>query len=317
MGFKARVYKIFISSPCDVLEERAAIRRQIDKWNAIHSEKENIILLPISWETHSVAQAETHPQNYINEAILSNCDLLMGVFWCRVGTPTPRENSGTIDEIKTHIRRKKPAMIFFSNQEKPHNSDLYQINEIEKFKNEFRDRCYYVEYSNIIEFESVVYKQIELFVNSGKLHVYYDSDVTSMIESDSKLAKQISERFPIVAKRVLSKIIDEKHDECVWDAIIKKLEKSPADLRDALYFMTDRGAFLHPAFEKGYITLAKCSEVDYFSLLTYVYTVNSFTFKHMYTNSPLSDVALSNQIKAMIDKDEYIEHKIRETSLLD
>lgn len=80
MGFKARVYNVFIASPNDVAEERLVIRRQIEKWNAIHSEKENIILLPVGWESHSVSEIGTHPQDSINQTVLAKCDFLIGIF---------------------------------------------------------------------------------------------------------------------------------------------------------------------------------------------------------------------------------------------
>ncbi len=312
MGFKARVYNVFIASPNDVAEERLVIRRQIEKWNAIHSEKENIILLPVGWESHSVSEIGTHPQDSINQTVLAKCDFLIGIFWTKIGMPTPREKSGTIDEIKAHIRKKKPAMLFFSTKDLPSNADLEQVQKVRDFKEEMREKSFYVEYSSITEFESVVYKQLELFVNSGKLHVYYDSDVVSMTENDIELSKKIENHFPIVARRILTKIIDEKHSDCVWEALVTKLKKSPADLRETLYFMTDRAAFSHPFFERGCVNLAECSQVDYFSLLTYVYDTNIYTFEKLYDKKLLTDENLVRQIEGILNKDRYVDDKIRE-----
>ena len=312
MGFKARVYNVFIASPNDVSKERSVIRRQIEKWNAIHSEKENIVLLPVGWESHSMSEIGTHPQDFINQTVLSKCDFLIGVFWTKIGTPIPREKSGTIDEIKAHIRKKKPAMLFFSTKDLPSNADLNQVQKVRDFKTEMRDKSFYVEYSSITEFESVVYKQLELFVNSGKIHVYYDSDLVSMTDDDIELSKKIENHFPIVARRILTKIIDEKHDKCVWNALINKLKKSPADLRESLYFMTDRVAFSHPFFEQGCETLAECSQVDYFSLLTYVYDTNIYTFEKLYAKKLLTEENLVKQMEIMLNKDRIVDDKIRE-----
>jgi hypothetical protein len=39
------------------------------------------------------------PQTIINQQVLDKFDLLVGVFWTRVGTSTENHLSGTIEEI--------------------------------------------------------------------------------------------------------------------------------------------------------------------------------------------------------------------------
>lgn len=52
------------------------------------------------------------PQEIINKQVLRNCDLLIAVFWTRLGTPTGGSTSGTVEEIREHIATGKPAMIY-------------------------------------------------------------------------------------------------------------------------------------------------------------------------------------------------------------
>jgi hypothetical protein len=49
----------------------------------------------------------------INQRLLVDCDLLIGVFWTRLGSPTGNEASGTVEEIHRHLNAGKPATIYF------------------------------------------------------------------------------------------------------------------------------------------------------------------------------------------------------------
>ena len=102
MGYNARVFNVMIASPSDVASERSIVREVIYEWNAIHSEKENIVLLPVGWESHSSPEMG-RPQEIINRQTVDKCDLLVGIFGTRIGTDTGEYDSGTIEEIERHI----------------------------------------------------------------------------------------------------------------------------------------------------------------------------------------------------------------------
>jgi len=55
------------------------------------------------------------PQAVINSQVLEHCDVLIAIFWTRLGTPTGEFASGTAEEIEKHLAAEKPAMIYFSN----------------------------------------------------------------------------------------------------------------------------------------------------------------------------------------------------------
>lgn len=88
MAYDAKVIRIFIASPGDVQKERNLIRDTIYEWNTINSFSRGIVLMPVGWETDSVASYGAPPQDEINTKLLESCDLLIGVFWSKVGTPT-------------------------------------------------------------------------------------------------------------------------------------------------------------------------------------------------------------------------------------
>ena len=47
--------------------------------------------------THSRPQMGDRPQELINKQLVGHCDLLIGSFWTRLGTPTGRAESGTAE----------------------------------------------------------------------------------------------------------------------------------------------------------------------------------------------------------------------------
>ena len=115
MPYQATAYNVMIASPGDVARERVIARDVALEWNAINSEDRKIILLPIGWDTHSTPSMADTAQAVINSQVLEKCDLLIAIFWTRLGTPTGEFASGTVEEIERHLESGKPAMIYFSN----------------------------------------------------------------------------------------------------------------------------------------------------------------------------------------------------------
>lgn len=116
MSYNSTVYNVMIASPGDVASERSIIREVVYEWNAVHSENRKIVLLPVGWETNSTPEMGNKPQEIINKQILGKCDLLVGIFWTRIGTPTDRYLSGSVEETEKIIDTGKPAMLYFSGQ---------------------------------------------------------------------------------------------------------------------------------------------------------------------------------------------------------
>src|SRR6267143_520327 len=114
MPHEAKVYKIFVASPSDVKDERRAIVQVIHAWNAANATATGSILEPVLWETHSSPEMGDRPQAIINRQLVRDCDILVGVFWTRLGTQTGDADSGTVEEIEEFIRAGKPVFLYFS-----------------------------------------------------------------------------------------------------------------------------------------------------------------------------------------------------------
>lgn len=137
MPFTATVVRVLIASPSDVIEERKALREAIWRWNDEHASTTHVVLLPIGWETHSRPELGDHPQALIDRQVVADTDVVIGVFWTRLGTPTPDADSGTVHEIQHAQEGGKHVLLYFSNRPVvPESVDPDQLRAVHKFKKE-------------------------------------------------------------------------------------------------------------------------------------------------------------------------------------
>lgn len=169
MPYAATVYKVMIASPGDVQQERDIIREVVAEWNAIHSEERGVVLLPVGWETHSHPEVSGRPQEAINRQVLAGCDLLVAAFWTRLGSPTGKAASGTVEEIEEHIAAGKPAMLYFSSAPVRLDSvDQEQYDALTGFKKECYKRALVEGYGSTDEFREKVRRQLaQAVIRSG------------------------------------------------------------------------------------------------------------------------------------------------------
>lgn len=196
MSYKSEVYKVMITSPGDVKDERKIIREVLSEWNAINSETRKIVLLPVGWETHSSPEMGDRAQAIINEQ-LKNCDLLIGVFWTRIGTVTGEYLSGSVEEIQRHIDAKKPVMLYFSSVPVAVDSiDNAQYSELQIFKHLCEQKGLFGSYSNKNEFRSDFNRQLHLKLNSKPFTEHDQSEMQSdTVAEQSKATQKKYERF--------------------------------------------------------------------------------------------------------------------------
>lgn len=134
MAYIAQVIKVFIASPGDVADERTIAREVVLEWNAVNSQERGTVLLPVLWETHAVPAMGERAQAVINDQLVRDADLLVGIFWTRIGTPTGTAVSGTVEEIEEHVRAGKSPMLYFSEAPvRPDSLDDEQFHALRSF----------------------------------------------------------------------------------------------------------------------------------------------------------------------------------------
>jgi nucleoside 2-deoxyribosyltransferase len=163
MSFSAQVFRVLIASPSDVEEEREIAVRTIQEWNDLNSAERQLVLLPLRWETHTAPEYGKRPQEVINRQIVDHCDLVVGIFWTRIGSPTGVADSGTIEEIERVASKGKPVMLYFSRaKQDPEGIDLEQLAKLRQFKKATFPKALVESYSGVIEFKDKLSKQIEM-----------------------------------------------------------------------------------------------------------------------------------------------------------
>jgi hypothetical protein len=127
-------YRALIASPSDTREERLLIPTVLHEWNTLHTAAYGVVFLPNTWEIHSSPELGDRPQAIINRQVVDTCDLLIGAFWTRLGTPTGEADSGTIEEIERCAGAGKPVLLYFRSSPIPQSADLEQFQRVQDFK---------------------------------------------------------------------------------------------------------------------------------------------------------------------------------------
>ncbi len=161
MSYKAEALNVLIASPGDVASERQICHDVVHEWNAVHSSDRSIVLMPIAWELSASPAAGDRPQAIINDQLVNDADIVIGIFWTRLGTPTGLASSGTVEEIEKHIVAEGPALIYFSTAPvAPASVDREQYEKLIEFKNSLQSRALLQTYESDVEFERLLTRQL-------------------------------------------------------------------------------------------------------------------------------------------------------------
>ena len=172
MAYSATVCNLMIASPGDIQHERNIVREVAHEWNAINSSLRRAVLLPRGWDTHSTPLLGERPQSIINWQVGKDSDLLVAVFWTRLGTPTGLAPSGTVEEIEEHIKADKPALIYFCTAPVAQATfDAEQYDALMEFKDSCKQRGLLETYDNATEFREKVRRQISIVMNTHRYFV--------------------------------------------------------------------------------------------------------------------------------------------------
>lgn len=215
MAYRAKVVKVMIASPSDVAHARQVIRNVIQEWNHAHSEEKNIVLMAVGWESHSAPSMGDRPQAIINKRVLAGCDLLVAVFWTKIGTPTGKAVSGTVEEIEEHVKAKKPAMIYFSTEPVVLESvDREQYEALQIFKDQLRQRGLYEEFESKDDLRGKFSRQLAQTVN------LYFSSKKNENGRNQREATSVLPKLPVLSNQAKRLLLEATQDP---DGIVLKV----------------------------------------------------------------------------------------------
>ncbi len=122
-------YSVFISSPSDLSEEREVIKSIVKNYKA-----DTVLLDPILWEEKMPVTSGKSPQEIIIQELLSDSDILIGLFSSKFGTPTEKYASGTVEEIEIFINSGKKVILYFVMDKDTRNPSELSLDELDALK---------------------------------------------------------------------------------------------------------------------------------------------------------------------------------------
>ena len=160
----AEVLNILIASPSDVADERNVAERVILDWNASHLDRTGVMLHPVRWESHAYPASGSRPQGILNKQIVESGDVLIGIFGYKLGTPTGKAQSGTIEEIEEFRKAGKHVALYFSSADIPRNADRSQLDALESYKKQRQKDTLYFEFEDAISLRNHLTRQLPMIV---------------------------------------------------------------------------------------------------------------------------------------------------------
>jgi hypothetical protein len=160
MPRSAQVFNVLVAGPRDTADEVTAVRRTIDGFTA-EIDGTHVITRSLHWSTDTSPELGADAQSIIDEQMVSEADILVGIFKDRLGWPTPRAASGTAEEIDVVHHAGKPVHVYLSSQPIPRDHDREQFAALDGFKADIQKLGLVGQYSSIHDLTDQVRRALE------------------------------------------------------------------------------------------------------------------------------------------------------------
>ena len=150
-----------------MIEEREVISQVIHAWNTANLYYRRVYLEAVLWETHAIPEMGDRPQGILNRQLVNTYDMLIAFFWTRLGTPTGKSESGTVEEIEEFRKAEKPVLLYFSSVPVVlENVDAGQYRKLLDFKEDCQREGLVFSYGSINELREQLQRHITSTINS-------------------------------------------------------------------------------------------------------------------------------------------------------
>lgn len=165
---------IFLASPGDVPKERLYVQEVVDELNRTIAPSKDIILQVVSWENDTYPGYGKDAQALINQQIaaMAKYSIFIGIMWNRLGTPTPRAESGTVEEFDlaatASLEHGQPDIFFYFCQAPSNLDTIEQVEQRKKvllFKEHFEKNGMSTIYNEPTEFKDKFRNHISIWLN--------------------------------------------------------------------------------------------------------------------------------------------------------
>lgn len=173
MAEKVQVLRVVVASPSDVQAERKALSAVRDELNKGIAKERQVQIELFLWET------DTHPgfhpdgpQGHIDGILpIQDCDVFLGVFWKRFGTPTKDARSGTEHEFRLAYKawqknRRPQIMVYFNQQAATPKTpeEAIQWSQVLQFQQDFPKEGLWWPYKTKAQFTKLVRDHLTQFL---------------------------------------------------------------------------------------------------------------------------------------------------------
>lgn len=187
-----QLIKLFISCPGDIKDEKDSIRLIVEEVNKTTGKQNSYIVECLNWTIDTYTQIGEDPQDVINRQLETEYDILVALLWQRLGTPTKRDKSGTVEEINRAIAAKTKEVLVYFKTTPPENLNLIdteQLNKVNLFKGELTEKgLLYKEFNTIENFESLFRINIINLINDRLLAKNIDTISISEVSNNDRYA---------------------------------------------------------------------------------------------------------------------------------
>lgn len=157
-------YRIFISSPGDVAEERDIAEETILEVNEIIRDPYKIQFRPLRWENDVFPGLSADgPQGVVEKQVGDNYDIYLGIMGARFGTPTREKDSGTEQEFDNAFGKWKydeesvDILLYFKeNAGKVSEIDPTQLAKVQNFQKRVEELGFYKKFSDTTVFSKTL-----------------------------------------------------------------------------------------------------------------------------------------------------------------
>jgi hypothetical protein len=163
MSRQETILQVFVASPSDVAEERAALEDVVRELNATWSRTLRCRLELVRWETHAVPGIGEGPQDVVNRTVPQDYDIFIGMLWAHFGTPTDRAESGTEEEFGaafakyTNAPNSVDIMFYFKDEPiAPSRLDPEQLRKIHAFRTRLAGLGLLGSFNTVEDFQNLV-----------------------------------------------------------------------------------------------------------------------------------------------------------------
>ncbi|NER99138.1 MAG: hypothetical protein F6J86_35835 [Symploca sp. SIO1B1] len=279
---QVKLLKIFLASPSDVAKERDYVVEVINEINSTIAPSKGVMLQVVRSEENVFpgynpegAQAELNAQI----ANMEEYALFVGIMWNRVGTPTPRAESGTIEEferaVKAFNRKGQPQIWFYFRQAAAQldtTEELEQKRKVLEFKERIKDCTLFREYKNPSNFRDQFRNHIVQWLNkpvtqTPKSHPDEKRNIneSNLWDTVLRYATNSSEALqPHILRRIDRPRIESKCIDKIRSAIQGSKKNIIPILGSAGYGKTTiLGKIFEERdqFEAGWVALARCDDI--------------------------------------------------------